>query len=320
MAEEKKENQSMADWLEEQQKAANEKVIAAESQWNTLKDKYNSAYQGMLANLKPEVDTKKEENLKKMGKTQAWTDFLTALTNGIIGGASKGYAPQIGANAQPYAVNLENLREINKQKQENYAKMKAQADLALLENDLKDAQAKYQGAVKGAADANDRAYKWVEKIADQNFKTGENAKDRAARAEEKGDKKDTLTFPIGSAEVTVPKTFKWETLYSTLTEQGVPKIKKMVSGTYGMSEWIDVDEPNETQFKHWVARNADKVLPYLAQFKDVTISNYTPIEQPTSEQPTKQVPQNPYQMTQMVLGGAPKNNTFSQQAYNDIFK
>jgi hypothetical protein len=320
MAEEKKENQSMADWLEEQQKAANEKVIAAESQWNTLKDKYNSAYQGMLANLKPEVDTKKEENLKKMGKTQAWTDFLTALTNGIIGGASKGYAPQIGANAQPYAVNLENLREINKQKQENYAKMKAQADLALLENDLKDAQTKYQGAVKGAADANDRAYKWVEKIADQNFKAGENAKDRAARAEEKNDKKDTLTFPIGSAEVTVPKTFKWETLYSTLTEQGVPKIKKMVTGTYGMSEWIDVDEPNETQFKHWVARNADKVLPYLAQFKDVTISNYTPIEQPTSEQPPKPVSKNPLQITQMVLGGAPKNNTFSQQAYNDIFK
>lgn len=320
MAEEKKENQSMADWLEEQQKAANEKVIAAESQWNTLKDKYNSAYQGMLANLKPEVDTKKEENIRKMGKWQAWTDFLTALTNGIIGGASKGYAPQIGANAQPYAVNLENLREINKQKQENYAKMKAQADLALLENDLKDAQTKYQGVVKGAADANDRAYKWVEKIADQNFKAGENAKDRAARAEEKNDKKDTLTFPIGSAEVTVPKTFKWETLYSTLTEQGVPKIKKMVSGTYGMSEWIDVDEPNETQFKHWVARNADKVLPYLAQFKDVTISNYTPIEQPTSERPTKQVPHNPFQMTQMVLGGAPKNNTFSQQAYNDIFK
>ena len=293
---------------------------AQKALYETWKNEGASVYNKLFENLKPQVDTEKEQKLRDYGKAQAITDFLTSLTTGVIGTASKGYAPQVGANAQPYAVNLENLREIDKQKQENYAKMKAQVDLALLDNGLKDAQAKYQGAVKGAADANDRVYKWVEKIADQNFKAGENAKDRAARAEEKNDKKDTLTFPIGSAEVTVPKTFKWETLYSTLTEQGVPKIKKMVSGTYGISEWIDVDEPNETQFKHWVARNADKVLPYLAQFKDVTISNYTPIEQPTSEQPTKQVPQNPFQMTQMVLGGAPKNNTFSQQAYNDIFK
>lgn len=303
MAEEK--DISMMDLLAAQQTAAEKRLTDAETEWQGMKNNYKSAYKGMLANLQPEIDTEKEKRLRNMGKTQAITDFLTALTTGIIGGATKGYAPQVGANAQPYAVNLENLREINKQRIENYKKLKAQADLSLLENDLKDAQSKYQVAAKGVADANEARNKFALTKLEQQFKADENAKNRAAHAAEKDDDKNVKRLPMGNAEVYLPKTLEWENIYSTLVEAGVPAVQKMSRNPItGLIEWVDEQAPTPDEIKHWAAMHSDKVLPHLAQFEGVVIKRFTP-EQPN---PAPTPEQTPYYDTATPTGSpfAPK--------------
>lgn len=277
--------------LEAQSAAANKRLTDAETKWKGMKDQYKSAYKGMLANLQPEIDNEKEKRLRNMGKTQAITDFLTALTNGIIGGATKGYAPQIGANAQPYAVNLENLREINKQRIENYNKLKTQADLSLLENDLKDAQSKYQGAAKGVADANEARNKFAATMLVQEFKAQENAKDRAARAAEEKAKKDakTQTYVMGNGEITVPDNFKIAPIYSALVENGIPAVTKQVIGRDPMTgnqtiTEVKVKTPTPQEFFYWVSEHFDEVYPYLSTIDGISINKREWVSQPQKKE------------------------------------
>lgn len=281
---------STMDWLMEQSEAANKRLTDTETEWQNLKNEHRGAYKAMLTTLQPQVDTEKEKRLRDMGKTQAITDFLTALTSGVIGTASKGYAPRVGANAQPYAVSLENLREINKQKVENYKKLKAQADLSLLESDLKDAQVKYQSAAKGVQDANEAIRKWAERKDDQQFKAAENAKNRAAHAAEKEDDKNVDRLPMGNAEVVLPRNLKWENIYPTLVAAGVPPIQTLVRDQMtGGFKWEENPSPTPEEIEAWAAKHADKVLPYLAQFEGVVIKRFTP-EQPNPAPAPEQTP------------------------------
>lgn len=310
MAEEK--DISMMDLLEAQQTAANKRLTDAETEWQGMKDKYNSAYKGMLANLQPEIDTEKEKRLRNMGKTQAITDFLTALTTGIIGTASKGYAPKVGANAQPYAINLENLREINKQRIENYNKLKAQADLSLLENDLKDAQSKYQGAVKGVADANEARNKFALTMLEQEFKAQEKAKEIAARKAEEDAKRasKTQTYVMGNGEITVPDNFKIAPIYSALVENGIPAFTKQVIGRDPMTgdqtiTEVKVKTPTPQEFFYWVSEHFDEVYPYLSTIDGISINRREWVSQPS---PAPAPEQTPYYDTATSTGSpfAPK--------------
>lgn len=262
MAEEK--DISMMDLLEAQQTAANKRLTDAETEWQGMKDKYNSAYKGMLANLQPEIDTEKEKRLRNMGKTQAITDFLTALTTGIIGTASKGYAPKVGANAQPYAVNLENLREINKQRIENYNKLKAQADLSLLENDLKDAQAKYDRALAEKKEAKTAVQRQREiEEGRQHDITMLNKRIEASQTNtQKPPQMRTIT--LSGLSVALPKDFDVRDMYYNIIGSGVKGVTQKVKGDFGYFEEVDVDTPTENQMWAWVYQHPDEVLNYLS--------------------------------------------------------
>lgn len=253
----------MTELLEKQLEESKKQQNAAQEAFNAKKEEYKSAYKAMLNDLKPQVDTKKEENLRRMGKVQAWTDFVTALTNGIIGGATKGYAPQIGANAQPYAVNLENLREINKQRNENYNKLKTQADLSLLENDSKDAQAKYDRALAEEKEAKTAVQRQREiEEGRQHDITMLNRRIEASQTDsQKPPQMQTIT--LSGLSVALPKDFNVRDMYYNIIGSGVKGVTQKVKGNFGDFKEVDVDTPTENQMWAWVYQHPDEVLNYL---------------------------------------------------------
>lgn len=281
------------------QEAAKQQLEKASQEWQAMKDKYSSAYKGMLSTLKPEIDTEKEKRLRNMGKTQAITDFITALTSGVIGTASKGYSPQVGANAQPYAVNLENLRELNKQRQENYDKLKVQADLSLAENDLRSAEGRYQAALKGVEDANEAGRRYLEKLADQEFKKELTAAQIAAQMANEDAKRagKTKTYVVGDGEFTIPDNYNITPLYANLVKNGVPAFTKKEVRVDDIGNPVVVDvkvtAPTPQEFFYWVSQNFDAVYPYLANNKNISINRYERVLQPAPS-PTPTPEQTPY--------------------------
>lgn len=309
------ENKSILEQLEEQQTQATKKANEAKDNWDKLRgDK--SSYQTMLRDTKPQIDTTKVERTKTMGKVQAWTDFLSALTSGVIGAASKGYAPQVGANAQPYAVSLENMHELNKQRIENYNKLKAQTDIALAENDLRYAQSEYERALAEEKEAK-KAVQRQQEI-EQGEKHEEKMLDKRIAASQTGNQKPSQmdTIDLGGVKVVLPEGFKVRDAYYNIIRNGVEGVTKKVKGDLGGFEKEDVDTPTVDQMWAWVYQHPDAVLEYLGYKKPQQKTT----TQESRPKPTTQVPKNPLQMMQTVLGGAPKNNTFNQQAYDDIFK
>lgn len=255
MEEEKK---SRLEQLEGELNEATSKVETNKKAWEEQRGNMASAYTAMLRDTKPQIDTTKVDNTRKMGKVQAWTDFLSALTSGVIGAASKGYAPQVGANAQPYAVSLENMRELNKQRIENYNKLKAQTDLTLAENDLRYAQSEYERALAEEKEA-EKAVQRQREI-EEGRKHEEEMLDKRIAA---GQTDSGETLDLGGAQVVLPKGLTVQKIYSDIIKSGVNGVTKKVEGVLGDPEEVNVDNPTDTQIRAWVSQHADDVLYYL---------------------------------------------------------
>ncbi len=280
MEEEKK---SILEQLEEQQTQAATKANNAKVAWEKQKEGLAGAYRTMLTDIQPQIDTTKVDNTRKMGKVQAWTDFLSALTSGVIGAASKGYAPQVGANAQPYAVSLENMRELNKQRIENYNKLKAQTDIALAENDLRYAQSEYERALAEEKEAKNavRRQREIEEGRQHEEKMLNNRIAASQTGNQKPSK--TTTRTIGGVQVVLPEDFEVEDMYYNIIGSGVKGVTQKVKGDFGDFKEEDVDTPTEKQIWAWVYQNPDAVLYYLrnGKPKPKTTTQETPYDTAT---------------------------------------
>ena len=260
MEEEKK---SRLEQLEGELNEATTKAANAKTAWEEQKKGLAGAYRTMLTDIQPQIDNTKVDNTRKMGKVQAWTDFLSALTSGVIGAASKGYAPQVGANAQPYAVSLENMRELNKQRIENYNKLKAQTDIALAENDLRYAQSEYERALAEEKEAN-KAVQRQQEI-EQGEKHEEKMLDKRIEASQTGTQKPSQmdTIDLGGVKVVLPEGFKVRDAYYNIIRNGVKGVTQKVKGDLGDFKEEDVDAPTDTQMWAWVYQHPEEVLAYL---------------------------------------------------------
>lgn len=261
------ENKSILEQLEEQQNQAASKAKTAKDAWESQRQNLQSAYKAMLGRIEPTIDTTKVDNTRKMGKVQAWTDFLSALTSGVIGAASKGYAPQVGANAQPYAVSLENMRELNKQRIENYNKLKAQTDLALAENDLRYAQSEYDRALAEEKEVKNAIQRQRE--IEEGRQHDITMLDKRIAASQTGTQKPSQmrTRTIGGVPIVLPEDFDVQDMYYNIIGSGVKGVTKKVKGDLGDFEEVDVDPPTETQMWAWVYQHPDAVLEYLGYKK-----------------------------------------------------
>lgn len=255
------ENKSILEQLEDQRNEATTKVNETKAAWDKQRGEVTSARQAMLTDIQPQIDTTKVENTKRMGKVQAWTDFLSALTSGVIGAASKGYAPQVGANAQPYAVSLENMRELNKQRIENYNKLKAQTDIALAENDLRYAQSEYERALAEEKEAKNAVRRQRE--IEQGQQHEENMLDKRIEAGQTGNQKPSKTnireiggIPVDFTGIDV------RGMYYALINNGVEGVMEEQKDEFG-SKSVPKNNPSDLEIWNWVYQNPDVVLKYL---------------------------------------------------------
>lgn len=261
------ENKSILEQLEGQRNEAHTKAEKAKTAWEEQKKGLAGAYRTMLTDIQPQIDNTKVDNTRKMGKVQAWTDFLSALTSGVIGAASKGYAPQVGANAQPYAVSLENMRELNKQRIENYNKLNAQTDIALAENDLRYAQSEYERALAEEKEAKKAVQRQRE--IEEGRKHEEEMLDKRIKASQTGTQKPSQmdTIDLGGVKVVLPEGFKVRDAYYNIIRNGVKGVTQKVKGDLGDFKEEDVDNPTENQMWGWVYQHPDAVLEYLGYKK-----------------------------------------------------
>lgn len=260
MEEEKK---SILEQLEEQRNEATRKVNDTKAAWDTQRGEVTSARQAML--VEPQIDTTKVNNTRKMGKVQAWTDFLSALTSGVIGAASKGYAPQVGANAQPYAVSLENMHELNKQRIENYNKLKKQTDIALAENDLRFAQSEYERALAEEKEAKNAIQRQRE--IEEGRQHEEEMLNKRIEASQIGNQKPPKTnireiggIPVDFTGIDV------RGMYYALINNGVEGVMEEQKDEFG-SKSVSKKNPSDLEILNWVYQNPDAVLYYLRNGK-----------------------------------------------------
>jgi hypothetical protein len=155
------EKSSFAEFLaaaEAEQTAANNDLAAKAAAYKTWSDKGSSVYQKLLEIQKPEDNSEKINRNRRMAKTNAYTDFIVALTSGLIGTAGKGYAPKINDNASPYVAEIKNLQKINDAQNEKYKQLQGQVELANWEQQGKTVLADYEAAQKRAQKAEERGW------------------------------------------------------------------------------------------------------------------------------------------------------------------
>lgn len=146
---------TMLDSLQQKEKEAEEEVHQTQTALAGWQNKGESAYQELLAPLKPVVNQEREDRLRRSAKAQAIMDGIAALAGGIIGASSKGYAPTIGQNAEKKALEFSNLKQVQEAQQRAYDRLKAdvgmrryEAEGRQLQADLARAQAKQDAAEK----------------------------------------------------------------------------------------------------------------------------------------------------------------------------
>lgn len=295
-----------------EQYAAN--TAQAQDAVNTAQQAYDAWQQGtpnarlkLFEQVKPEIDTDKEKKLRDYGKAQAITDFLTALTTGLVGVNSKGYAPVIGNNSQPYTVEHGKLQTINDKRKEQYEQTKAQAEyneyLRQGQEKLRElTEAKRNAERAKATEDNWNINAYNQEQYNKRQQMVVDAKNNKPTPQPKPapqPKRNTMHF--GSIAISTPKeaNLNW---YHELVKEGVPK--RMVSvkvndGEYGFGGYKEVEKvpANIKELEAWIGENLDTALPIIEGFKDVTIEkvgggNYTPqdtsyatqIDNPTNPQ------------------------------------
>lgn len=243
----------------------------------------------LFEQVKPEIDTEKEKKLRDYGKAQAITDFLTALTTGLVGVSTKGYAPVIGNNSQPYTVEHGKLQAINDKRKEQYEQTKAQAEY---NEYLRQGQEKLRELTEAKRDA--EKAKDVENAWYTNAYNQEQHNKRQKMVIDANKNKPTPqpkpapqpkrnTMHFGSIAISTPKeaNLNW---YHELVKANVPKrmVSVKVNDEYG-PKIVEVEKApaNIKELEAWIGENLDTALPIIEGFKDVTIEkagggNYAP--------------------------------------------
>ena len=268
---------------------AQEGVNAAQQAYDMWQQGTPNARLKLFEQIKPEIDTEKEQRLRDYGKAQAITDFLTALTTGVIGISSKGYAPVVGNNSHPYVVEHDKLQAINDKRKEQYEQAKAQTEYNEYLRKGQEMQRELEEAKRKAEKAEDRQFTFNLNMYNQEQQNKRqqmvtDAKKNEPTPQPKSTpqpKRNTMHF--GSIAISTPKeaNLNW---YHELVKAGVPKRMVAVkeNGEWGV-EYKDVEKApaNIKELEAWIGENLDSALPIIEGFKDVTIekvdgSNYTP--------------------------------------------
>lgn len=275
---------------------AQEAVNVAQQAYDAWQQGTPNARLKLFEQVKPEIDTDKEKKLRDYGKAQAITDFLTALTTGLIGVGTKGYVPTIGNNSQPYTVEHGKLQAINDKRKEQYEQTKAQAEY---NEYLRQGQEKLRELTEAKRDA-EKA-----KATEDHWNINEyNQKQQTERQQMVIDaKKDNPTpqpkpapqpkrntMHFGSITISTPKeaNLNW---YHELVKEGVPKrmVSVKVNDEYGVKiEEVEKVPANIKELEAWIGENLDTALPIIEGFKDVTIEKVDNISMPQTFSNTTQ--------------------------------
>ncbi len=284
---------------------AQEAVNVAQQAYDAWQQGTPNARLKLFEQIKPEIDTEKEKRLRDYGKAQAITDFLTALTTGLIGVGTKGYAPTIGNNSQPYIVEHGKLQAINDKRKEQYEQAKAQTEYneylrqgqeKMKELDEAKRRAEKTEAIENAWYTN--AYNQEQHNKRQQMVIEANKNKPVSQPKSTTQpKRNTMHF--GSIAISTPKeaNLNW---YHELVKEGVPKrmVSVKVNDEYGVKiEEVEKVPANIKELEAWIGENLDTALPIIEGFKDVTIekvgggnytlqdtSNATQIDNPTNPQ------------------------------------
>ena len=252
--------------LDKKTKEAEENLAKAQKAIEDYK-KQGGPYQGMLSSFEPKIDTEKETRLRDMGKYQAISDFLAALTSGVIGTAWKGYSPQVGANAQPYITELSKLKAINEARQDAYNKLKAQTELSIYENEGKELRANAEAAEKAVSDAKKEANDWLKVV----YKSGEarkNAELKANAVAEARNKGKKLPYSIGVYDISPERLKTLRAKYGEWVEANVPAFEEIENELGILGEPVELRTQktsiSDDEFADWLNKNSRN--PIIAAF------------------------------------------------------
>lgn len=249
-----------------EQTAANNDLAAAATAYKTWSDKAPSAYQKLLESQKPKDNSEKIERNRRMAKTNAYTDFFTALASGLIGSAWKGYAPKINDNASPYIAELKNLQQLNNARNEKYKQLEGQVELSKWEQEGKTALANYEAAKERARKAEERGWE-IKKMAAQqahqkqlNNDKIQGANDRAqavAAAKNKGKKQPYL---IGPYDISPERLKTLRAKYGEWVQANVPAFEEIENKLGIIGEPVELRTQktsiSDDEFADWLNKNS----------------------------------------------------------------
>ena len=267
---------------------------AQKALYETWKNEGASMRNKLFENMAPQIDTEKEQKLRDYGKAQAITDFLTSLTTGVIGTASKGYAPQVGANAQPYVTDLSSLRDINRKKQEAYDQMKAEVEYGAYEKEGQRLAREVEKAERKVEQADNDVFAWQKFEEQQNridarTKANNDARTLVATiraAKKSGDKSKVMDF--GGTKITVPAGTDalW---YSYLVNNGVPKryVDVKVRDMMGNETFVKQERTPKSrgEFQAWLGENLNAALPHIELIEGISVEDNLSTTTPPSYTP-----------------------------------
>ena len=281
---------------------AQEGVNAAQQAYDMWQQGTPNARLKLFEQVKPEIDTDKEKKLRDYGKAQAITDFLTALTTGVIGISSKGYAPVVGNNSHPYVVEHGNLQAINEKRKEQYEQAKAQTEYNEYLRKGQEMQRELEEAKRKAEKAEAMENAWYTNVYNQEQQNKRQKmvidanKNKPTSQPKPAPQPKRNTMHFGSIAISTPKeaNLNW---YHELVKANVPRrmvTVKVKDEDRGLDMYKQVEKApaNIKELEAWIGENLDKALPIIEGFKDVTIEkvdgvSYKPIETPQPTTPAK---------------------------------
>jgi hypothetical protein len=269
------EKSSFAEYLaaaEAEQTAANNDLAAKAAAYKTWSDKGSSVYQKLLEIQKPEDNSEKINRNRRMAKTNAYTDFIVALTSGLIGTAGKGYAPKINDNASPYVAEIKNLQKINDVQNEKYKQLQGQVELANWEQQGKTVLADYEAAQKRAQQAEERGWDIKKMKAQQEHQKQLNdARIQAAnnRAQEDAAAKNKkLPYSIGVYDISPERLKTLRAKYGEWVEANVPAFEEIDNKLGILGEPVELRTQktsiSDDEFADWL--NVNSGNPIIAAF------------------------------------------------------
>lgn len=276
-----------------------------------LREHNKSMRQALFAKALPKEDKEREQRLQRLGKTQAITDFLSALAGGIIGTSTKNYSPATPNVAGQYSVDLSNLRQINEARREKANQLQMQLELANMAEeekyaaaDLATAQEQKNAIIKHLADLEEKGVDFANKKALQDeaakakaeeaekkrkFDSEENEKERKHDSAENA-KRNTATKEAAEIRANGRNKNKIEfgdfiikgapesdltALYFYLVDATKDKVEPVQEYESGIAIGAK-ENPTPNEMKAWVRKNRKALLPHLQSWSEKR--NYDLIE------------------------------------------